>query len=348
LAQVGNVRLTATEGGTSGKIVIEADNVSKSYDGRPIVAGLSLRIVRGDRIGIIGPNGAGKTTLLGLLTGGLASDTGSVKLGTNLEMVTLDQRREELKPDWTLADALTGGRGDQVIVNGVARHVIGYMKDFLFAAEQARTPLRVLSGGERGRLMLARALARPSNLLILDEPTNDLDLETLDLLQELLADYSGTVLVVSHDRDFLDRVATSVIVAEGEGKWVEYAGGYTDMLAQRGERSEVERPKAGSSADATGQRPDASPSSGKPRKLSYKQTQALEALPKRMAALEAEIVTLEKRLADTQLFTRDPAAFNTTTTRLTAAQAELAQAESDWLELEILKEDVASNRSVGR
>ena len=345
---VGNVRLAASEGGTSGKLVIEADKVSKAYDGRPIVRDVSLRIARGDRLGIIGPNGAGKTTLLGLLTGALAPDSGTIKLGTNLDMVTLDQRREQLKPDWTLAEALTGGRGDQVIVNGVARHVIGYMKDFLFAPEQARTPLHVLSGGERGRLMLARALARPSNLLVLDEPTNDLDLETLDLLQELLADYSGTVLVVSHDRDFLDRVATGIIASEGDGRWVEYAGGYSDMLAQRAGSGESVAPKsrpATRSADTTDASEPAPSAAAAPRKLSYKQTQALEALPKQMAKLEAEIAALGSRLADADLFTRDPAAFHAASTRLAAAEAELAEAEHAWLELELLRDEIAQHRA---
>ena len=199
-----------------------------------MVADFSIRIERGDRIGIVGPNGSGKTTLVNLLIGALAPDSGTVRLGANLQMATLDQRRESLNPDWTVAEALTGGGGDTVMIGGQARHVVGYMRDFLFAPEQARTPLRVLSGGERGRLMLARALAKPSNVLVLDEPTNDLDLETLDVLEEMLGDYAGTVLLISHDRDFLDRIVEAVIVPEGNGKWIEYAGGYTDMLAQRG------------------------------------------------------------------------------------------------------------------
>ena len=345
---VGNVRFAVSEGGTSGKLVIEAEHISKAFDGRPIVSDLSLRIARGDRLGIIGPNGAGKTTLLAMLTGALAPDSGTVKLGTNLEMVTLDQRREQLKPDWTLADALTGGRGDQVIVNGSARHVIGYMKDFLFAPEQARTPLSVLSGGERGRLMLARALARPSNLLVLDEPTNDLDLETLDLLQELLADYAGTVLLVSHDRDFLDRVATGVIMSEGEGRWIEYAGGYSDMLNQRaGSRAEpaAKARAASRPADTTETAAQESASASPQRKLSYKQTQALEALPKQMAALEAEIADLARRLADPDLFTRDPQTFHKATTRLSEAGAELSEAENAWLELELLRDEIAQHRA---
>jgi ATP-binding cassette subfamily F protein uup len=345
---VGNVRFAVSEGGTSGKLVIEAEHISKAFDGRPIVQDLSLRIARGDRLGIIGPNGAGKTTLLAMLTGALAPDSGTVKLGTNLEMVTLDQRREQLKPDWTLADALTGGRGDQVIVNGSARHVIGYMKDFLFAPEQARTPLSVLSGGERGRLMLARALARPSNLLVLDEPTNDLDLETLDLLQELLADYGGTVLLVSHDRDFLDRVATGVIMSEGEGRWIEYAGGYSDMLNQRAGSSAASGAKprpAIRAADTPEVVAQESASASPQRKLSYKQTQALEALPKQMAALEAEIADLGRRLADPDLFTRDPQTFHKATTRLSKAGAELSEAENAWLELELLRDEIAQHRA---
>ena len=205
---------------------------------------------RGDRIGIVGPNGAGKTTLINLLTGADAPDSGTIRLGANIEMATLDQHRESLDPKSTLAEALTGGRGDHVMVGGKPKHVVSYMKDFLFAQEQMRTPLEVLSGGERGRLMLARALAKPSNLLVLDEPTNDLDLETLDVLEEMLGDYEGTVILISHDRDFLDRVVTSVIVPEGNGRWIEYAGGYTDMLAQRGADLKREAVKAPSPTTA--------------------------------------------------------------------------------------------------
>lgn len=230
----GRATAAAQEAAGSGSLVIAADAITKRYGERTIVRGFSTRIMRGDRVGIVGANGAGKTTLLGLLTGTLAPDEGEVRLGAGLAMVTLDQARASLDPDRSLADTLTGG-GDMVRVGGTPRHVMGYLKEFLFLPEQAGTPVGKLSGGEQARVMLARALAEPSNLLVLDEPTNDLDLETLDLLQELLADYSGTVIVVSHDRDFLDRVATSVIVSEGDGRWQEYAGGYTDMLAQRGE-----------------------------------------------------------------------------------------------------------------
>ena len=332
----GNVRLEAVEGGASGKLVAEAKGISKAYNGRPIVADLSLRIARGDRLGIVGPNGAGKTTLIGLMTGTLAPDTGTIRLGTSLEMVTLDQRREDLNPAWTVTEALTGGRGDQVVIGGRARHVASYMKDFLFAPEQIRTPVGVLSGGERGRLMLARALAKPSNVLVLDEPTNDLDLETLDLLEELLADYQGTVLLVSHDRDFLDRVVTSVIAAEGDGRWVEYAGGYEDMLAQRRgrdlARSEAARQKAGGGASAPSNLVHA------PRKLSFKDKHALDTLPTRMAALETEIKTLQMKLAAADLYAKDPKVFAATTARLSAAGVELAAAEENWLALELKRE----------
>ena len=234
LRPIGAAAMTAQDTKASGELVIDAERVSKAYGERAIVRDFSMRVMRGDRIGIVGANGAGKTTLVNLLTGALAPDSGSVRLGANVAMATLDQGRASLEPATTLVDALTGGGSDYVTINGERRHVMGYMRDFLFPPEQARTPIGKLSGGERGRLMLARALAQPSNLLVLDEPTNDLDIETLDLLQELLGDYAGTILLVSHDRDFLDRVATSVIVGDGDGRWVEYAGGYSDMVAQRG------------------------------------------------------------------------------------------------------------------
>ena len=230
----GVLKLQSGDAEVSGKLVVVAEGASRAYPGEAaVVRGLTLRVVRGDRLGIVGPNGAGKTTLLNLLTGRDAPDAGSVRLGTALDMVVLDQTRATLDPVLTLADTLTGGAGDTVDVRGTRKHVVGYMKDFMFRPEQARTPVGSLSGGERGRLALALALKQPSNLLVLDEPTNDLDLETLDLLQEMVAEYPGTVLLVSHDRDFLDRVVTSTLAAEGGGSWVEYAGGYSDMLSQR-------------------------------------------------------------------------------------------------------------------
>ena len=255
--------------------------------------------MRGDRVGIVGPNGAGKTTLLNLLTGVLSPDAGEVRLGTNLVQVTLDQRRESLDPEESLAEALTRGSGDTVTVGGQSRHVIGYMKDFLFRPEQARTPVGVLSGGERARLTLARAFARPCNLLVLDEPTNDLDLETLDLLQEQLAEHPGTVLLVSHDRDFLDRVVTSTIATDGNGRWVEYAGGYTDMLAQRAEESRGSPPPKTRNTKRSRPATETSELPGSlPRRMNFNDRRALDLLPARIAALEARITELNAVLAD--------------------------------------------------
>ncbi|MGE4219654.1 MAG: ABC-F family ATP-binding cassette domain-containing protein [Alphaproteobacteria bacterium] len=336
----GAVAMAASDGDLSGKLVLEAMGIGKSYGGVPVVREVSLRVQRGDRIGIVGPNGAGKTTLLNLLTGALAPDEGSVRLGTNLQMVTLDQRRESLDPARPLAETLTDGRGDTVTVGGAARHVVSYMKDFLFLPEQARTPVGNLSGGERGRVMLARALARPSNLLVLDEPTNDLDLETLDLLQELLADYAGTVLLVSHDRDFLDRVVTSTVAWEGAGRWVEYAGGYSDMVAQRGSGVQA-KTAAKPKREAPTRTQPAAPSAPPPQrvKLSFKEKHALETLPKRMAQLQAEIVALEAALADPGLYARDRAGFDRKAASAAAKRAELAAAEDDWLALEMKREE---------
>ena len=337
-AAQGTVRLEATQADLSGRLVMVAEAVSKSYGDRLVVRDFSTRILRGDRVGIVGPNGAGKTTLLNLLTGALAPDAGEVRLGTNLAQVTLDQRRDTLDPAQTLTQALTGGAGDTVMVAGQSRHVIGYMKDFLFGPEQANTPVGVLSGGERGRLTLARAFAQPSNLLVLDEPTNDLDLETLDLLQERLAEYPGTVLLVSHDRDFLDRVVTSVIATEGNGRWVEYAGGYTDMLAQRGPAAVVTAvPLPVKPRPAAEPRPD--PAS-RPRRLSFKDRHALQTLPARIAALQDEIARLHGVLADPDLYAANPARFGDTTKALEAAQDGLAAAEEQWLTLEMLREEI--------
>ena len=341
---VGGARLSVSEGAISGKLVIEAVGISKAYDA-PVIKDFSIRIARGDRIGIVGPNGAGKTTLINLLTGQIAPDSGYVKLGVTLEMVTLDQRRDSLDPNMTLSDALTGGGSDQVTVNGQARHVASYMKDFLFQPLQLRTPVGALSGGERGRLMLARALAKPSNLLVLDEPTNDLDLETLDLLQETLADYPGTVLIVSHDRDFIDRVVTSTLISDGDGRWQEYAGGYSDMIAQRGEgvRAKAAQAKAQEKATAAAL-PAANQASGAAqsrRKMTFNDKHALETLPKTIDALRAETVKLNAALAG-DLYARDPALFAKVSARLAAAEAEISAAEERWLELEMLREDMGA------
>ncbi|MBC8268736.1 MAG: ATP-binding cassette domain-containing protein [Rhodospirillaceae bacterium] len=329
-----SVKMNLSEGEVSGKLVGEAKDLSKSYDGVVIVDQFSTRIQRGDRIGLVGPNGAGKTTLLNMLTGALEPDRGTMRLGVNLEMVTLDQRRESLDPNWTLGDALTGGSGDNVTVGGIPWHVVSYMKDFLFTPNQVKTPINALSGGERGRLMLARAFARPSNLLVLDEPTNDLDLETLDLLQEMLANYAGTVLLVSHDRDFLDRVVTSVIVSEGQGRWQEYAGGYSDMIIQQGILPNVEKslqPAKTAKPVVRSSKPD------QKRKLSYKEKYALENLPTQIETLESEIEELHQQLAEPSFFANDPESFKRSADKLKNAEIELAAAEEQWLTLELLK-----------
>ena len=331
---LGKVKLEAAEADLSGRLVAVAEDVSKAYGDRTVVRDFSARIIRGDRVGIVGHNGAGKTTLLNLLTGKQDPDTGRIKRGTNLLEVALDQRRDSLDPSQTLSQVLTGGAGDTVTVNGQNRHVVSYMKDFLFGPEQANTPVGVLSGGERGRLTLAVAFATPSNLMVLDEPTNDLDLETLELLQERIAEYSGTVLLVSHDRDFLDRVVTSVIATEGDGRWIEYAGGYSDMLLQRGPAKAAGGVSGGRSR---GTRDDAV---AKPvsRKLSFKDKHALETLPVRMADFEKEIARLNRVLSDPNLYTRQPAKFADTTKALDAATAVLAKAEEQWLALEMQRE----------
>ncbi|MFK0207508.1 ABC-F family ATP-binding cassette domain-containing protein [Agrobacterium sp. NPDC090283] len=341
----GTVQATVTEGRESGKLVIEAEAITKAYGERVIVAPFSLRVHRGDCIGFVGPNGAGKTTLLKMLTGQLEPDSGMVKLGTNLEIATLDQKREDLNPNDTLAHYLTDGRGENLLVNGELKHVTGYMKDFLFQPEQARTPIRNLSGGERARLILARILARPTNLLILDEPTNDLDIETLDLLQEIVAGFSGTVILVSHDRDFLDRTVTSTIAPvnpdEPDGRWIEYAGGYSDMMAQRKgaaeEKRKAEKQEKAKAAPSVSASQDPSKAKGK---LSFKQKFALENLPKEMEKAQSEIAKREQRMADPELFTKDPNAFNTLAQEMSKLRDKLEAMEEEWLELEMLREEL--------
>jgi ABC transport system ATP-binding/permease protein len=340
-ASAGNATITASSAAPSGALVIEAKGIGKSYGDRPIVSDFSIRIQRGDRIGIVGPNGSGKTTLISMLTGVLAPDTGVVRLGSTLEIAALDQHRDSLDPNVTVTEALTGGHGDTVMVNGSAKHVIGYMKDFLFASEQARTPLRKLSGGERGRLMLAQLLAKPSNLLVLDEPTNDLDMETLDVLEEMLAEYPGTVLLISHDRDFLDRLVSGVIVPEGNGRWVEYAGGYSDMLAQRGadltrQSTQDGSPKLAKEVDQAIAKPQPTK-----RRLMFKDKHALETLPKTIASLQAEVKGLQVKLNDPGFYARDRVSFEKMTASLGELQQKIAAAEEQWLELEILREEIA-------
>ncbi|GAC86808.1 ABC transporter [Gluconobacter thailandicus F149-1 = NBRC 100600] len=337
----GTLRMAATEAEGAGKITIGAENLGWTYGDRQIVKNLDLKVLRGDRLGLVGANGAGKTTLIRLLTGRMAPQEGSVYIGPSVAMVTLDQQRESLDPAKTLSDTLTGGSGDMVQVGTEKRHVIGYMKDFMFRPEQARTPVGKLSGGERGRLALACALAKPSSLMVLDEPTNDLDLETLDLLQDMLADYAGTVLLVSHDRDFLDRVAGSVLVSEGNGQWIEYAGGYSDMLVQRrgeapAERSVDEKSQEVSIAKNTVK------SDKKQTKLSYNDKRTLDLLPGKMAKLEKEIVVYREALADPGLYSRDPAKFTKISDALQVAENALTEAEEQWLNLEAKKEELQS------
>lgn len=335
------VTMAAAKGDASGKLVAEMKAVSKSYGANVILKDFSFKLKRGDRVGIVGPNGAGKTTLIKLLMGALEPDSGTIRLGTNLQTLTLDQRRESLDPETTLKDALTGGGRDMLHVGGQQRHVISYMKDFLFIPEQARTPVSRLSGGERGRLMLARALARPSNLMVLDEPTNDLDLETLDLLQEMLSDYEGTLILVSHDRDFLDRVVASTVASEGDGHWQEYAGGYSDMLTQRGSAKKTAAAEAKKTAEP-GKQAAPAPSQKK-RKLSFKEKHALETLPQQMEQLQTTIDAHKSTLADAGLFTRDPELFQKTAAALSAAEIALAETEEHWLELEMLREELEAS-----
>ncbi len=339
IARAGTAAMALDAGKKSGRLVSELTNVSKTFDGKLILRDVSLRLMRGDRVALVGPNGAGKTTLLKILTGELAPDTGTVRLGTGLDTAVFDQSRAALDPDMSLWDSLTGspemrvsGRADQVMVRGQPQHVVGYLKDFLFSEAQARAPVRSLSGGEKARLLLARLMAQPSNLLVLDEPTNDLDIETLDLLQELIGDYDGTVIVVSHDRDFLDRVATATVALEGDGRAVLYAGGWSDYRAQRGEG-------AAKPASAAAKKPAPEPAPKPQAKsraegLSFTEAHRLKELPARIARLEAEIGKLTQLLADPELFTREPAKFAKATEALVARQEALSAAEEEWLLLE--------------
>ncbi|MEM9999700.1 MAG: ABC-F family ATP-binding cassette domain-containing protein [Pseudomonadota bacterium] len=330
-------KLEASDSSKSGKRIIEADRLGFAHGDQAQVLDFSIKINRGDRIGFVGPNGIGKTTLIKLLIGELVPQKGAVKLGVNLQIAQLDQRRDGFDPEESLEHFLTDGSGSTLLVNGSQRHVTGYMKDFLFKPEQARTPMRELSGGERARLMLAKLMARPANLLILDEPTNDLDLETLDVLQELIADFDGTVLLVSHDRDFLDRTVTAIVAPDpaGQGSWIKYAGGYSDMRAQRKNETEVPTKPANTSRQKTA-------SEGKPKsapKLSYKVKYALETLPGEIDTLNAEIGSLSQILADPNLFTRDPKAFERHSSALAQKQASLAAKEEEWLEAELAREE---------
>ncbi len=334
----GQVNFTTVEGARAGKVIVKMEKVSKSFDTSPIVNDFSIKIGRGERIGLIGPNGAGKTTLLKLITGEIEPASGSITRGANLEPLIVDQKRESLNPDWTLSEALTDGGGENVIIGDKSVHVQRYMKDFLFLPEQARTPIHALSGGERGRLQLARGLRLPSNLLILDEPTNDLDLETLDLLQELIADYAGTVILVSHDRDFLDKTVTRTIAYERPGEWAIYAGGYSDMVRQRGRG--VQDKKVDNKLPGA-RKATHSESEKKPSKLSFKHKFRLEKLPEEIATVENRILQLESELADPTLFQNEPDRFTEIAQALGSQRDQLDALETEWLELESLKEDLA-------
>ncbi len=331
----GSAAMSLESGPKSGRKVIEARGLSKAFDGKPIVRNLDLLVQRGDRVAFVGPNGVGKTTVLKMLLGEVAPDEGTVSLGTNLEIAVFDQTRAQLDHEMTLWDSLTGdpemrvsGKADQVMVRGQPKHVVGYLKEFLFDERQARAAVKSLSGGEKARLLLAKLMAKPSNLLVLDEPTNDLDVETLDLLQELLDDYDGTVLLVSHDRDFLDRVATTTIAMEGNGRATVYAGGWSDYVAQRGELAEKKPEKSKESKPKVKQ--ESKPKTG----LSFSEKHRLEKLPAEIARLEAEIGKLEELMSDPELFTREPVKFQKATEALVERQEKLAAAEEEWLMLE--------------
>ncbi|MBS9716348.1 ABC-F family ATP-binding cassette domain-containing protein [Pseudohalocynthiibacter aestuariivivens] len=332
----GAAAMELDSGQKSGKRVVDAQDISKIFDGRNILSNFSLRIERGDRVALVGPNGVGKTTLLKILIGEIEPDTGSVALGTNLEVAVFDQNRSKLSPEMTLWDSLTGdpemrvsGKADQIMVRGTPRHVVGYLKDFLFDERQARAKVKSLSGGEKARLLLAKIMARPSNLLVLDEPTNDLDVETLDLLQDILADYDGTVLLVSHDRDFLDRVAATTVAMEGDGKATVYAGGWSDYQNQRVVKESLTHTKPKPAELKASKK-----SKQQPTRLSFTEQHRLDALPEEIARLEAEIAKLEDYLSTPELFSTSPAKFNKATEALVERQAALAAAEDEWLALE--------------
>ncbi len=333
----GQARLETQTAGKSGRLVIEAEGIDKRFGERVILQDFSTRIMRGDRIGIIGPNGAGKTTLIRLLIGDLSPDSGRVRLGTNLDIAKIDQRRDSLDLEKSPWETLCPDGGDHVEVQGRFRHVVGYLKDFLFRPEQLRTPIRALSGGERNRLLLAQQLARPANLLVMDEPTNDLDMDTLDLLQEMLAEFDGTLLLVSHDRDFLDRLVTSTIILEGDGTAMEYAGGYSDYQRQRSATAGL------MINETTDEKPAKAKEDHRLAGRLKRQTERDRAkLEKRMEQIQAEQTDLEAALADPDLFAKNAELFDAKSKRLTALQNELQDVEERWLELELAAEASAS------
>jgi ATP-binding cassette subfamily F protein uup len=316
----------------TGKIVIEATNVSYAYNNVPVIRDFSTTILRGDKIGIIGPNGSGKTTLLKILLGELKAQKGTIKHGTNLEVAYLDQHRAQLDDEKTVQDNVANG-SDHVTVDGNTRHVIGYLQDFLFAPARARSPVKVLSGGERNRLLLAKLFTQPSNVLVLDEPTNDLDIETLDLLEELLSDYTGTVLLVSHDRAFINDVVTSTLVLEGEGRVSEYVGGYDDWLLQSRRRTA----ETAAFEKTEGKKEPARPQQEKPRKLTFKEQKELETLPKRIEELESEQHKIQKDLVDPAFYRESGNKVANYKARLEVLEKELAEVYKRWEELDALK-----------
>jgi len=333
---------TAASSETGGQLVVEVKGISKSFtqtlpDGstttRVIAQDFSTKIVRGERIGIIGANGAGKSTLLKILTGESQPDSGKVRFGVNLVPAYFDQHRSRLDEEASVRDNLTEGRGDTVFVRGVPRHVNSYMRDFLFEDRQALTPAKALSGGERNRLLIAKVLAQTSNLLVLDEPTNDLDMDTLELLEEVLADYEGTLFLVSHDRDFLDRLVTSVIAVEGDGEIDEYVGGYTDYLRQRPTKADPVKAAKQAAAAVRTDKP-------KSAKMGFKDQHDLQRLPGVIESLNREKIGLQRKLADPKLYARDRRTFDASTARLNAVDIEIAQAEDRWLELEMKKAEL--------
>lgn len=339
IKQVGSVDLEIQNTEFRSKMVIEAKHVCKAFQGRDIVKDFSTRIIKGNKIGIVGPNGAGKTTLIKLLTKKLEPDSGFVRMGKNLEEAYFDQNRLTLDPKKTLWKTLCG-EGDHIWVRGHYRHVVAYLKDFLFKPEQAQCPVSALSGGEKNRLMLAVALAKQSNFLVLDEPTNDLDMDTLDLLQEVLMEYDGTILLVSHDRDFLDRVVSSIIYMKGDGTAVEHAGSYSELLEKL-----KNKPIAGDKKPLTKtlNKPLVNDPAKKPTKLSYKQQRLLEVLPKTIEDLGKEIKQIENELSNPALYTDNPEKFDQLTQHLTQAQNEMSEAEDQWLEIQILQEELSAN-----
>ena len=344
LGPTGTAKLALVKDDVRSKTVIEADQVNKGYDGRAIIRDFSLRIQRGDRIGIVGPNGAGKTTLLKLLTGELPPDSGRVIQARTLSGIVIDQQRKLMEPSRRVKDVLANG-GDWIDVRGSKKHIKGYLKEFLFDPALAEAPIGSLSGGERSRLLLAREFAREANLLVLDEPTNDLDLETLDLLQEVIADYEGTVLIVSHDRDFLDRTVTITLGLDGSGRVDIVAGGYEDWVRKRYEARRAPLKAGGQTREAPREERPGSPSSAGNRKLSYKDQRDYDRLPAEIERLEAEVSSDETALSDADLYRSDPERFAELTERIARNRAEIEAAEYRWLEVAEMAEALARQAS---